>query len=180
MDRRVSREPARQPIPSPAETNAAYLAACPERDAPAAPAAPTRDHSTPELPSFKPGLWEYRRTVKTAQSLNPPASTVKKCADPSTEMREKKEALKKKGCPFEPVKRVANRYSSSWTCPTAGGLLKFRGVLIVKDSTGYEDLSEMRAAQHLTQQSIEATRVGDCPAGSGVPVSPSPKPPPHS
>jgi len=147
---------------------------------PAAPVAPARDHaSAAELPSFKPGLWEYRRILKTAQSPNPQASTIRKCADPSTEMREKTEALKKKGCQFEAVKRDANRYASSWTCPAPSGLVKFRSVVIVRDSSGYEDLSEIHTAQHVTQQSIAATRVGDCPASGGAPMSPNPRPLPH-
>lgn len=140
------------------------------------PAAPTRDHASTELPSLKPGLWEYRRTLKTPQSQNAPASTIRKCADPSTEMREKTEALKKKGCRFEPVKREANRYASSWTCPTPSGLVKFSSVVTVRDSTGYEDLSEIHGAQRVTQQSIEATRIGDCPAPSGAAANPNPKP----
>ena len=135
----------------------------------ALPAAPAAEHASVELPSFTPGLWEYRRTQKTTQPLNSPPVIIRKCADPSTEMREKKEALKKKGCQFEPLKRDANRYASSWTCPTPQGLVKFRSVVTVRNSTGYEDLSETESAQGVTRQSIEATRVGECPAGGGAP-----------
>ena len=57
--------------------------------------------------------------------------------------------------------------------------MKFSSVVTVRDSSGYEDLSEMHSAQHVSQQSIEARRLGDCPAGRAAPLSPNPKPPPH-
>jgi len=37
-------------------------------------------------------------------------------------------------------------------------------VLIVRGAAGYTDLSEVRSAQHLARQKIEATRIGECPA----------------
>jgi hypothetical protein len=119
-----------------------------------------------ELPPFQAGLWEYRRTVTTQQSLKPQVSSIRKCADPGFDIREKKAALQIKGCEFGPLKRHDNRYTSSWTCTTATGTVKFRDVLIVKDATHYEDLSEMHSAQQVTQQRIEASRVGDCPASN--------------
>jgi hypothetical protein len=134
-----------------------------------------------ELPSFEPGLWEFRRTLTTTQSVKPQVSSIKKCANPEIEIREKLQALKKKGCEFAPLKRHDNRYTSSWTCPTTAGAVKFRDVLTVKDATHYEDLSEMRSAQQVTQQKIEATRVGECPAGGvAVPRTSSPKVSPHT
>ena len=133
-----------------------------------------------ELPSLQAGLWEYRRTLTTPQSVNPQVSSMKKCADPGAEIREKKAALKKKGCEFGPLKRHDNRYTSSWACTTTTGAVKFRDVLIVKDATHYEDLSEMHSAQQVTQQRIEASRVGDCPAGGvGATKTPNPKALPH-
>jgi len=132
------------------------------------------------LPSFQPGLWEYRRTMQTSQSANPQASSIRKCANPDIDMREKKEALQKKGCQFDPVKRHDNRYTSSWTCATPSGPMKFRAVLIVKDTTGYQELSEMLSGQHVTQQKIEASRIGDCaPSATGGPKTPNPNTPPH-
>jgi hypothetical protein len=129
-----------------------------------------------ELPSLQAGLWEYRRTLTTAQSVKPQVSSIRKCADPGLDIREKKAALQIKGCEFGPVKRHDSRYTSSWTCTTTTGTVKFRDVLIVKDATHYEDLSEMHSAQQVTQQRIEAARVGDCPAGGiGAPKTPIPK-----
>src|SRR5205807_9210668 len=49
-------------------------------------------------PVFLPGLWEYRRTLVSEQSAKPQVSTVRKCADPGADSREKMAALRKENC----------------------------------------------------------------------------------
>ena len=129
-----------------------------------------------ELPQFKPGLWEYRRTVVSGQSAKPQISTVRKCSDPGADIRDKMAALKKKSCQFTPLRKRENHYLSSWTCPTPSGPMRFRDVLIVNDPASYEDTSEMHSAHHVTQQKIEARRLGECPGGPGNPLLRSPTP----
>jgi hypothetical protein len=150
------------------------------------PAAPTRapaagsEASAVELPRFQAGLWEYRRTLVRGDTAKPQVTTIRKCADPAAEMREKMADLRKKNCQFAPLKRKQDRYVSSWTCPTSGGLMRFRDVLIAKDATSYQDVSETRSAQRATEQKIEATRLGECPGlGAGAPLRPTPKRPSH-
>lgn len=140
------------------------------RAADPAPAGLTADSAATELPSFKPGLWEYRRTLVTGDSGKAQASTIRKCADPGADIREKMANLKKKHCQFAPMRHNKDRYVSSWVCPTVSGPMRFRDVLIAKDATGYQDVSETRSGQRVTEQKIEAVRVGECPG---------PKPPPH-
>ena len=133
-----------------------------------------------ELPSFEPGLWEFRRTVLSGQSAKPQVSTVRKCADPTAGIREKMAALEKKNCQFTPLRKREDHYLSSWTCPTPKGPVRFRDVLIVKDPMSYEDASEMHSTHHVTQQKIEARRLGDCPGlGAGAPLPSTPKAQPH-
>jgi hypothetical protein len=132
-------------------------------DVPAAAPAAAPDTTVVELPKFQPGLWEYRRTLVRGDTAKPQVTTIKKCADPAAEMREKIEDLRKKNCQFTPLKRNQDHYLSSWTCPTAGGLMRFRDVLIAKDASSYQDVSETHSAQRATQQKIEARRLGDCP-----------------
>jgi len=122
-----------------------------------------------ELPFFQPGLWEYRRTVLKDDSPGPQVSMLRKCADPSTEIRTKMAQLKNRSCRFAPLTRRRGRYFSSWICPTPEGPARFRAVLIVKGTTRYTDLSEMRNAQHLARQRIEAAWIGECSAGGGLP-----------
>jgi len=120
--------------------------------------------ATVELPSFQPGLWQYRRTVTSDAAPAPRVSTLMKCADPSTEIRKKMADLGKRSCQFAPLAYRHHRYLSSWTCPTPLGPTRFRAVLIVRGTVGYTDVSEMRTPEHISRQKIEATRIGDCPA----------------
>jgi hypothetical protein len=117
-----------------------------------------------EVPFFEPGLWEYRRTVVKEGSPGAQISILRKCADPSTEIREKFVELGKRSCRFAPLAHRHHRYISSWICPTPLGPTKFRAVLIVRGAAGYTDLSEMRTTEHVARQRIEAARIGECPA----------------
>ena len=147
-------------------------------DPPAAPApAAGPETSAVELPRFQPGLWEYRRTLVSGKSAKPQVSTVRKCADPGADIREKIADLKKKNCQFTPLRRNQDHYLSSWLCPTPSGPMRFRDVLIASDLTSYQDMSETHSAQHVTQQKIEARRLGECPGlGAGTPLPRTPKP----
>jgi len=160
--------------PAPASTAPAPEAAA----APAETSAPAPRSAGVELPAFRSGLWEYRRTFMSPETGKPQAATTRKCADPTVEMREKMETLKKKGCQFAPLKRNSDRYISSWVCQTPTGAMRFRDVLLAKDADSYEDLSETHTRQRVMQQRIEAARRGECPGmGSGAPLTPTRKPP---
>ena len=107
-------------------------------------------------------------------------STIRKCADPGADMREKMAALKKKNCQFAPLRRTKDHYISSWVCQTPTGAMRFRDVLTAKDDSSYQDVSETHTAQHISQQKLEARRLGECPGlGAGAPLRPTRKPPPR-
>jgi len=148
-------------------------------DPPAAPApAAGPETSAVELPRFQPGLWEYRRTLVSGKSAKPQVSTVRKCADPGADIREKIADLKKKNCQFTSLRRNQDHYISSWVCQTPRGAMRFRDVLTARDESSYQDVSEAHSAQHISQQKLEATRLGDCPGlGAGAPMTPTPKKP---
>jgi|SRR6266853_854742 len=149
----------------------------PADTAPAA-AAPAAQNAPVELPTFRSGLWEYRRTFMSPETGKPQVATTRKCAAPTVEMREKMETLKKKGCQFAPLKRNNDHYISSWVCQTPTGAMRFRDVLLAKDADSYEDVSETHTRQRVMQQRIEAARRGECPGmGSGAPLTPTRKPP---
>ena len=142
--------------------------------------APTPPAAAADMPILKPGLWEYRRTLQSAGSTKPQVTTIRKCTDPGADMRDKRQALEKKGCQFDAPTYNTHRASSSWTCTTPSGIVRFVDVLAIKDPTSYQDVSEIRTAQHANHQKIEATRLGECPAmGSGVQPTPGRKPLPH-
>lgn len=138
------------------------------------PASSAPQETAPELPHFKPGLWEYRRTVTNGPSAKPQVSTVRKCVDPTADIRSKMSMLKTRNCQFTPLSKKQDHYISNWTCPTPNGPISFRDVFIVKDLTSYENVSEIHTAQHVSQQKIEATRVGECPKATAPgPQAPS-------
>src|SRR5205814_1617222 len=158
--------------PEPATTSPETPAAAPT--APAKPAS-AADTAAVELPSFRPGLWEYRRTLM--RGGKPQVSITRKCTNPGGEMREKIAELKKKNCQFAPLKRSGEHYISSWVCQTPSGAMRFRDVLTATDDSSYQDVSEAHSAQHVTQQKIEARRLGECPGlGAGAPLPRTPKP----
>lgn len=126
----------------------------------------TKGAAAMELPFFEPGMWEYRRTVVKDGSPTPQVTMQRKCADPSTEIRNKFVELGKRSCRFAPLAHRHQRYISSWICPTPLGPTRFRAVLIVRGPAGYTDLSEMRTTQQVARQRIEAARIGECPANT--------------
>ena len=153
--------------------------------APTAPTAPTApaaaasaaERAPVELPTFRFGLWEFSRTQLRADMAKPHVSTIRKCADPGADMREKMAALKKKDCQFAPIKHRNDRYVSTWVCQTPTGAMRFRDILLAKDENSYEDVSETRTGQHVARQKLEARRLGECPGmGSGAPLTPTQKP----
>jgi len=152
------------------------VAAAPPASAPAKAAAETAVDT--QLPAFQPGLWEYRRTLM--RGGKPQVSTTRKCADPGTDMREKMAQLRKKNCQFAPLKRSKEHYISSWICQTPTGAMRFRDVLTATDDSSYQDVSETHTAQHISQQKLEARRLGECPGlGAGAPLRPTKPPPRH-
>jgi hypothetical protein len=103
---------------------------------------------------------------------------VRKCADPSADIREKIADLKKKNCQFTPLRLNQDHYLSSWVCQTPKGAMRFRDVLTASDESSYQDVSETHSAQHISQQKLEARRLGECPGlGAGAPMTPTPKKP---
>ena len=125
---------------------------------------PLKVTSGAQLPPLQPGLWEYRREVLLAASPKAQQSNVRKCSDPSSEIKQKTLELQQKGCQFSALKSKGNQYRSSWTCPVPGGVLVDRNVVTVKSETSYQDDNEVRSGGQFTRSTVVANRVGDCPA----------------
>jgi Protein of unknown function (DUF3617) len=129
-----------------------------------------------ELSSVQAGLWEYHRIVVTSDAARPRFARLRKCADPSNEIRTKMALLRNRDCQFAPPVLRDGGYISSWTCPTLKGPITFRHVLIVRDPTSYLSMSETRLGQRVIQQKMEARRLGDCPYRTSAAPAMSAKP----
>ena len=126
-------------------------------------------HSAPtaaDLPAFQPGFWEYQRTVMTAAKPDPQHSSVRKCSDPTNEIKQKLTELQRKGCQFSPVMVRGNQYFSTWRCPASSGQLIDRNVVTVISFTSYQDQNEVRSGEHVSRSTVVAKRVGECPAST--------------
>ena len=130
-----------------------------------------------QLPRFRPGLWEYRRTQVSSAGGKPQSATIRKCSDPSTEFKRKLAALKQRGCIFTPLKQNGRHYEASWRCSAPdGSILAMRDNIMVNSDTSYLDESEAVVAHEATHSTIVAIRQGDCPAATrpGSPSQPKP------
>jgi hypothetical protein len=117
-----------------------------------------------ELPAFQPGLWEYQRTVLNLGDVHPQKSSLRKCSDPTSEIRLKLDELKHKGCQFSRTLSRGSHYQSTWRCPSSSGPLVVRDTMTVNSASSYQDDNQIKAAGRITHSIIVATRVGDCPA----------------
>src|SRR5712672_2524429 len=101
----------------------------------AAPAA--QPAKTGELPAFQPGLWEYQRTVLNMGDAHPQKSSVRKCSDPTNEIRQRLDELKRKGCQFSRPTIRGTHYQSTWRCPSGSGPLVIRDTVTVNSDSSY-------------------------------------------
>jgi len=145
----------------------------------AAAPSPVTSARDAELPSLKPGMWEYQRTVTTRARGAPAVAKLSKCGDPTLEMRNKLAALEKKGCRFSPTIHHGNTYQATWICSAHGGVVAMSQKLTVTSESSYEDISEARFEEQQTRTKIVATRIGECPLLPGAP-KPRRRPPPLS
>jgi hypothetical protein len=155
--------PAQTPPPAAAaQPRAAPPAVRPHAQRPAARAAAKSEPGV-QLPVFEPGMWEYRRTMTVTKRGIPQNASVKKCSDPSKDIREKLNELQQRGCKFAPTTHSGERYHLQWECAAQGGPITMSDVLTTKGADSYEDVLESRYGQRVTRSVIVATRISACP-----------------
>ena len=133
------------------------------------------------LPVLRPGLWEYHRTTRDSNGDKPQLATLRKCGDPTQDIRQRMDDLRAKGCRFSPLVKSGNQsaaegvprsargatrgnqYQTSWLCPTNSGVVAIREIVTVDGPTKYLTSSEIHHAERVVRATTEANRVGDCP-----------------
>ena len=155
------------PAPAPASASpSGPVAPAPGSSHPSAPvrAAPGDIAKAAELPTLRPGMWEFRRTVTNRGRGEPKVETARRCSDPVTEFRQKMTELGAKGCQFSPTRRTHDQYVSQWICQTPSGIVRFQDVLISTSETAFQTVSEAHNGEQTTRTTTDAMRVGDCTA----------------
>lgn len=111
-----------------------------------------------EVPKFKPGKWEYSKTlvINNGKELH---QKVSRCEDPTSEMREFMQAGSMMGCKWDKPLRSGNQYTSLSACNN-GNTKKI--IRIIKSDSAYDEMSEDAGKKIHMKQTIIARRIGDC------------------
>ena len=116
-----------------------------------------------ELPQFRPGLWEFRRSVDGGDGT-PASLTNQKCTSPTEDMRKKTESMAQSGCQPSPVTKSGDLYTFSLNCRIQGVDVSSRTLIKVENDSAYVVDAESKQNGNVTREHLVATRLGDCPA----------------
>lgn len=114
------------------------------------------------LPQFKPGLWEFKRSVDGGDG-RPATLTNQKCTSPTDDMHKKTESMALAGCQPSPVTRTGNLYSFSLACTLQGVAIESRSVITAEGDSAYKVDAETKQGSRTTRELLVARRLGDCP-----------------
>jgi len=116
-----------------------------------------------DLPTFKPGMWEFKRTVEGEGAGDKPMKLEnKECTDPTAEMKKMNDKLAKQGCKFTPISRSGSTYSLSSDCQIQGMQFQSRSVITVESDSAYRVDVSSTGAGASTKELLIAKRVGEC------------------
>lgn len=119
-----------------------------------------------DLPSFQPGLWSFTITVHAQGAVKPQVQTLRRCANPTDDIRRKWQVLASKTCRFSPVAHDGKRYTYSSTCQKDQMLLNMKAVITVDSAQAYQVETESRTNNQVRRESLVAKREGACPERS--------------
>ncbi len=114
-----------------------------------------------QLPDFRPGLWEFRRSVDSGDG-KPAMLTSQKCTSPTDDMNRKTESMATSGCHASPVSRSGNIYSFSFKCTLQGVPVESKSVITVENESAYKVDVETKQGSRTSREQLDARRVGDC------------------
>jgi hypothetical protein len=114
-----------------------------------------------DWPSFKPGLWQFERTMSSAGKPPEKVSTTD-CMDPTAEQAEQRSMLSKAGCRFSPLEQNGKSYRYSADCRMGGVSVTSKSVLEAQGAEAYTITVDSVADGVKTHEVLTARRVGDC------------------
>ena len=114
-----------------------------------------------DWPSFKPGLWQFERTMASAGKPTEKVST-SECMDPTAEQAEQRAMLTKAGCRFSPLEQSGKTYRYSADCKMGGMSVTSKSVLEAQGTEAYTITIDSVTDGVKTHEVVTARRVGDC------------------
>ncbi|MGH8264383.1 MAG: DUF3617 domain-containing protein [Steroidobacterales bacterium] len=133
-----------------------------------------------DLPTFQPGLWTFTINIVTQGSTLPHTQTMRRCANPSEDVRKKWQALALETCKFSPVSHSGNHYSYSSTCQKEGMQLSLKATITVESEQAYRVDTESRTNNQVRKETLIAKREGDCAKEPGHMPVPQPRKDPQA
>jgi uncharacterized protein DUF3617 len=114
-----------------------------------------------QLPDFRPGLWEFRRSVDAGDGM-PATLTSQKCTSPTDDMNRKTESMATSGCQASPISRSGNIYSFSFKCTLQGVPVESKSVITFENESAYKVDVESKQGSRTSREQLDARRIGDC------------------
>lgn len=115
-----------------------------------------------DWPDFKPGQWQFDRTIEGAGPQPQQLSKVE-CIDPTEQNRKQRAMLTQAGCQFTPVVEKGSTYTYSATCKIGGMTSTSRSTLVVDGKEAYTVTVDSETNGAKTHEVLTARRLGDCP-----------------
>jgi hypothetical protein len=116
--------------------------------------------SAAELPSFRPGIWEFERLLGNSKLV------ARECIDPTQEMRSNQASLAKLGCRLSPLNQDGSIYTFTSECtmklPSGTSAWSTTSSLTVESDTAYRLQVRETTQGKTSEQIVVAHRVDNC------------------
>ncbi len=113
-----------------------------------------------EPPKFRPGLWEYNRTVDAGGKAQ--TYKTKECVNPGDDMKKQNEMMNQVGCKAPPGARSGNKYTFTIERVLQGNPMKSTSVITVENEAAYRIDVDAQHDGKTTKEILVARRIGDC------------------
>lgn len=116
-----------------------------------------------DMPAFRSGMWEFNRTTEYSGSPGKQqTTTVRKCTNPTEDMKKQNEMITKSGCSVSPVSKSGNTYTFTTQCKDENTQGQSKTVMTVENDGAYDLKIESVSGAPGTKEQLRARRTGDC------------------
>lgn len=115
-----------------------------------------------DWPAFKPGRWQFVRTMEKSGAKPEEQVTTQECFDPAAENRKQRDMLTRAGCKFSPLTQEGSKYRYSADCNMGGMRSTSDSVLDATSDEAYTITIDSVIGNARTHEVLAARRLGDC------------------